>query len=89
MGCLIDTTLSHREGELYYTTELALGDKIVEGMNAWSLDLAESITEQLATHLHLQYIDLESRFIRLVPVTRTLTIHWIFIVHPNVVRQLC
>ena len=80
--------MSHREGG-YYVTELALGNNIVEGTNAWSLDLTESITEQPATHLHLQYIDLESRFIRLVPVTRTLTINWVFIVYPNVVRQLC
>ena len=77
--------MSHREGGLYFT-ELALGDKIVEGMNAWSLDLAESITEQPATNLHLQYINLESKFIMLEPVIRTLTIQWIFIVYPHVVR---
>ena len=80
--------MSHREGGLYFATQLALVDKIVEGMNTWSLDLAESITEQPATNLHLQYIDLESRFTRLVPVTRTLIIYCIFIVNPHVVR-LC
>ena len=66
--------MSHREGG-YYTTELVLGDKIVEGMNGWSLDLTESITEQAATHLYLHCINLESRFIRLVPVTQTITIN--------------
>ena len=77
--------MSHRERG-YFATELVLGYKIVEGMNAWSLDLAESITELPATNLHLQYVDLESRFIRLEPVTQALTIHWILIVYPHVVR---
>ena len=34
--------MSHREGGFYFAAELALGDKTVEAMNAWSLDLAES-----------------------------------------------
>ena len=45
--------MSHREGG-YYATVLVLGEKIVEGLNAWSLDLTESITEQPASHLHLK-----------------------------------
>ena len=79
--------MSHQEGS-YFATKLALGGKIVKGMNSWSLDLAESITKQPATHIHLQYIDLESMLTRLVPVTRSLTIYWIFILSPRVVRQL-
>ena len=79
----------HREGKLCFTTELALGDKIVEGMNAWSLDLAESITTTPETNIQLQeFINLESRFTQIVPVTRILIIYWIFIVNPRVVR-LC
>ena len=82
--------MSHREGGLCFTTELAIGNKIVEEMNTWSLDLAESITEQPATNLHLHtYINLESRFTRLVPVTSTLIMLWIFIVNPQVVRLCC
>ena len=80
--------MSHGEGGLHYTTELTVGDKIVEGMNAWSLDLVESIIEPPATNLYLQYIDLDSRFTRLVPVTRTLIICWLFIVNSHIVR-LC
>ena len=64
----VDYLMSHRVRG-YYATELALGANIVERMNACSLDLTESITEHPATHLYLRYIDLESRFLRLVPVT--------------------
>ena len=64
-----------------------LGDKIVFGMNAWSFYLTESITKHLATHLYLQYIYLESKFIRLVPVIQTVTINWVLIVYPNVVWE--
>ena len=78
--------MSHREGGLYFATKLALGDKIVEGMNAWNVDLTDSIPEPSASNLNLQYIDLESRFIRITPVTRTLLIQWIFVVFPRVVR---
>ena len=49
---------------------LALGDRIVEGMNTWSLDLAENIRATPETNLQLQtYTNLESRFTQIVPVT--------------------
>ena len=63
-----------------------LRDKIVEGMNAWSLDLAESITSTPETNIQLQmYTNLESRFTQTVPVTRILIVCWIFVVNPHVV----
>ena len=78
--------MSHREGELYFAAELMLGDKIVQGMNAWNVDLTGSISEPSASNLNLQYIDLESRFIRITPVTRTLLTQWIFVVFPRPVN---
>ena len=48
-----------------------LGDKIVEGMNAWSVDLAGNIRDTPETNIQLQtYTNSESRFTRVVPVTR-------------------
>ena len=66
--------MSHREAG-YYVTEFALEDKIVERMNARSLNLTESITEHPETHLHLHCIDLEPRFIGWVPATQMITIN--------------
>ena len=78
--------MSHREGGLHFATELVLADKIVERMNAWNVDLADRIPKTTASNLSLQYIDLESRFIRNTPVTRTLLIQWIFVVFPRPVN---